>query len=445
MKKKIKTFINEYNMLEHGDTVICGLSGGADSVCLLLTLNELSKDFGIEVKALHVNHHLRGEESNRDEEFCRQLCKKNNIPFTSVNVDVIGYAQKNSLSIEDSARRLRYAAFKDNSDNSKIATAHNANDNLETVILNLTRGTAIKGLAGIPPVRDNIIRPLLTLSRSEIEKYLASKNQTYVTDSTNLSDNYTRNKIRHKILPLLEEINTSAVETSVNSISAVRSENDLIEAETRKALLECRNGNKLIGAERFHKVIRRRCISRLLAENSLPYSHDRLEEADNILVNGGKINVSGDFFLVSDGKIFELTHIPRSEKHENISVPMKIGENKIFPDKYLFCQLAECDNLKKIETVHKKLTFNVLDYDKIIGRAVVRNRKFGDRIQLSGRSFTSSVKKLINENIPKETRGSLHFIEDEQGLIFAENIGIAQRVVPDNNTVNFLVISVKHY
>ena len=443
MTEKIYAFIRQENLLDSGDSVVCGLSGGADSVGLLLALHELSERLGITVEALHVNHCLRGEESDRDENFCRQLCEKLNIPFRSFRVNVKGFAEKNSLSDEEAARKLRYGVFAENSKGKKLATAHNANDNLETVIHNLVRGSALKGLAGIPVKRDNIIRPLLTVSRQEIEDFLAERQQDFVTDSTNLSDDYTRNKIRHSIIPLFQELNSSVVGTSVRSISALRSENMLIESETDSAEKQCRNGNIFMGLESFHPVIRRRCIARLLSDNSLPYSADRLETADNIAVNGGKLNISGNIYFVSDGHEAGLKSIPNSAQTENVEKLMEIGENSIFPDRLLFTEIVECDDLKKFTSVHKILTFYLLDYDKIIGRVVVRNRKFGDRIQLRGRNFTSSIKKLINEKVPAAKRNTLHFMEDSIGTFFAENIGIAQRVAPDCNTKRYLIVSVK--
>ena len=442
MLTKVYSFIIDNNMLSSGDTVVCGLSGGADSTALLLSMCALSEKLDITVEAVHVNHCLRGAESDRDEEFCRSLCRNLSIRFTAVSCDVKRYAEENSLSTEEAARILRYDIFKKNSEGKKLATAHNANDNLETVILNLARGTGIKGLAGIPPVRDNIIRPLLTVSRSEIEGFLAENSQDYVTDSTNLTTDYTRNKIRHKILPLLSEINGSVVETSVNSINTVREENAFIEAAADEAKTASRDENSFIGLDKYPAVIRKRCIARLLSENSLPYSRKRLEEADDIVTKGGKLNISRNIFLVSSDSRTELKEISDlsasySEKE------LIIGINSIFDGCEVICELLECDNLKKIETVHKKSTFYMLDYDKIKGRAVLRSRKYGDKIRLKGRSFTSSVKKLINEKIPADIRSTLHFIADSEGTIFAEGLGIADRTAPDNNTERILKITVK--
>lgn len=418
-------------MLACGDTVVCGLSGGADSVFLLNMLCGLRENLDITVEALHVNHCLRGDESNRDERFCRELCEKLGIPFTAVSCDVRGYAEKNSLSCEESARILRYRIFGDYSRGKKLATAHNADDNLETVIHNLIRGTALKGLTGIPPVRENIIRPILTVSRHEIEEYLGRIGQNYVTDSTNLTDDYTRNKIRHKIIPVMKEINASLIETSVRSIDALRSENSLIESEVDSA------DGIFVRPDEYNEVIRRRYISRLLSEKNIPVSSKRLEECDNILLNGGKLNLSGDVYFTETG----LKTI-RPPETELISKPLEIGINRIFPDSELVCELVECDNSMKFDFVNKNLTFYLLDYDKIIGRTVVRNRKYGDRIRLKGRNFTSSVKKLINEKVPENMRRSLHFIEDEEGTVFAENIGIADRVSPDDSTERLLKIYV---
>ena len=442
MLNKVYSFIDKYDMLKSGDTVVCGLSGGADSVALLTALYELREKPCISVEALHVNHCLRGSESDRDEEFCRQLCSRLGIPFQAVSCDVAGYSVEKGLSVEEAARELRYSVFRERAQGKKLATAHNANDALETSILNLARGTGIKGIAGIPPVRDNIIRPLLTVTRAEIEEFLKERGQDYVTDSTNLSDDYTRNRIRHKVIPLLSELNGSLIDTSVNSMETLRDENALIEKLAAEAFGSCINDNLLSGLDAYDPVIRKRCIARLLSLNRLPYSHKRLEEADNILINGGKINISGNFYLTGRDGSIELTEIIPADT-QDISCPLVKGENRIFADRMLFCEIVQCDNLKKNQSVNKISTFFLLDYDKIIGRAIVRNRRYGDKIKLRGRNFTSSVKKLINERIPAAERSTLHFIEDEEGTVFAEGIGIADRVKPDDNTKKFLKISIK--
>ena len=442
---KIKEFAEKENMLSPGDTVVCGLSGGADSVCLLLALCGLSKAFDLKVEALHVNHCLRGAESDRDENFCRELCKRLDIDFNAVSCDVRGYAEEHALSTEEAARKLRYGIFAEHSQGKKLATAHNANDNLETVILNLTRGTGLKGLAGIPPVRDNIIRPLLTVTRQEIEDYLTQNGQDHVTDSTNLSDDYTRNRIRHNIISVMTELNPSVAATSVRSISALRDENRFIELQTDDAEKACRSGNTFNGLASYSDVIRKRCISRMLTDNSIPYSFERLETLDRIVVSKGKQNISGNLYFTSNGNESGIVKITENADIPALSAELVNGINQIFSDRVLVSEVIECDKLKKFEAVHNLVTYYVLDYDKIVGRALVRNRRFGDKIRLSGRSFTSSVKKLINEKVPAEYRSRLHFIEDEEGTIFAEMLGIADRVKPGVDSKKLLVIYIRDH
>ncbi len=442
MQKKIRNTADKYNMIKSGDTVVCGLSGGADSVCLLLSLKELSAELDFSVEALHVNHCLRGAESDRDEQFCRDLCMQLNIPFTAVSCDVKGYSEKMGLSCEEAARELRYGIFRENAAGKLLATAHNADDNLETMLLNLIRGTGLKGITGIPPVRDNIIRPLIAVSRQEIEEYLQKHGQNFVTDSSNLTDDYTRNKIRHNIIPLMRELNGSITETTVRTAEVLRSENQLIDEAVHSAYEKCFKDGIFTGLGEYNQVIRRRCIAKYLSDNSLPFSNKRLTDCDNILVNGGKINISGNIHLISHGNKLRFEEIIPAKTQELISKTLEIGENRIFPDSILICEIANCESLKKIDFVHKKLTFYLLDYDKIKGTAIVRNRKFGDKLKLRGRNFTSSVKKIINETIPVSQRNSLHFIEDEEGTVFAEKIGIADRVAPDENTKRLLKIHI---
>ncbi len=442
MLDKIQRFAEKYNMLAQGATVVCGLSGGADSVCLLTALVELSNKLGITVEAIHINHCLRGAESDRDEQFCRELCNKMNVSLICLHIDVSSIAVEQGLSIEEAARKARYKAFDENSSGKIIATAHNANDNLETAILNLVRGSALKGISGIPPVRGNIVRPLLDVSRNEIEQFLSSRNIPYVTDSTNLSDDYTRNKIRHKILPVMAKLNSSIIETSAGSLDALRAENSFIEAETDKAYHACKNGSTLWGLNRFHEVIRRRCIARLLTEHHIPYSYDRLCNSDRIALNGGKINLSGNIYLISDGINFSVEEILPKQDHNELFKELSLGENQLFDDKILHFEVIFDKIPPSTQIVNTKLAFFYIDYDKIKGRAFLRNRRYGDKIRLSGRNFTSSVKKLINENIPREKRDKLHFIEDELGTFFAEQLGVADRVKPDMNTKRLIRITI---
>lgn len=198
------------------DLYIIALSGGADSVALLLLLDEM----GYKVHALHCNFHLRGEESDRDERFCEDLCLKKNIPFHRIHFDTLMYAETHKMSVEMAARELRYRYFEQLRKDigaEGICVAHHQDDTVETVLLNLVRGTGLRGLTGIQPRNGAILRPLLCVTRTEIEAYLATKQQDYVTDSTNLETDFVRNKIRLQVVPLLRQLNPAVSENIVRT------------------------------------------------------------------------------------------------------------------------------------------------------------------------------------------------------------------------------------
>jgi len=211
MLNKVRDYIKKYKLLDTNELYLVALSGGADSVALLLLLDEM----GYQTHAIHCNFHLRGEESDRDERFCESLCQQKNIPFHRVHFDTLMYAETHKVSVEMAARELRYRYFEQLRNDigaAGVCVAHHRDDAVETVLLNLVRGTGLRGLTGIQPKNGNILRPLLCLSRKEIEAYLRTKGQEYVTDSTNLEADVQRNVIRLKVLPLLQELNPAVSE-----------------------------------------------------------------------------------------------------------------------------------------------------------------------------------------------------------------------------------------
>lgn len=223
-EQKVIRFISENNLILSGDRILIGLSGGPDSVFLLHFLNKFQKKFRIEIGAAHVNHLLRGKESDRDELFCKTICREISIPFFSIRKKVKSYSLKHKISLEAAGRKIRYDFFEKISNQhryNKIATAHNADDNTETVLLNLIKGAGLKGISGIPIKRKNIIRPILALSKNEILNYLGNNLFEYRTDSSNLSNEYERNFLRNEIIPLIQKninpaITNSVLNTSIN-------------------------------------------------------------------------------------------------------------------------------------------------------------------------------------------------------------------------------------
>lgn len=434
--------ISEYEMLREGDSVLIGLSGGADSVCLLCRLLEIKKSMKLSLTALHVNHCIRGAESDSDEEFCRKLCLEKNIPFIAERIDVPAYAEEQGLSVEEAARNIRYALFEKHAAD-KIATAHTLSDSAETMLYNLVRGTAMKGLCGIPPVRGRIIRPLISTTREEVEEYLSSIGQTYVTDSTNLSDEYSRNKLRLRVLPLLKEMNPSLLRTMERTAETLRSENDFLEQLGASAYEKYKISDSALCTDlrNEHKALRLRCIALFLRNNGVDASCERIRAVDEILQSGGKINPKKDVYITAKkGTLFIETDfhecVPQTE------IPLRHGETD-FLGKTVSSSVITKNEYEALQNVHEKFTFFFADYDKIQGDVVLRNRRGGDKIQLSGRSFHSSLKKLFSEKVPKSERELKCILSDDNGVLFVEDFGFSERLKIDETTENIWCVNIK--
>ena len=316
VRDKILTAIKQYDMLEGCEKVTVALSGGADSVTLLHSLKMLEKELGIELSACHVNHNLRGEESDGDETYVRSLCKELDVPLKVFSVDVSGSVEKHQ-SVEERARELRYQAFSEMSCRlgSRVATAHNACDNAETVLLNMLRGTGLKGLCGIPPVRDYIIRPLILCTRDEIEGYCGENGLRYVTDSTNASTAYTRNKIRLELMPKLLEINPSLYEGVGRMTLALSEDSRFLEDTAKSALDEARADEGVYLREKLRLLpdpILHRAISLMLREKGTEPTALRINGFSEIIKSGtGKINIEKNKFAVVKKGMAEVQVIPQ--------------------------------------------------------------------------------------------------------------------------------------
>lgn len=223
LRERTKAYIIKHNLFSYGDSILVAVSGGADSICMLDVLVSLKEEFQIKISVAHLNHMLRGEEAYRDEKFVQSICKAYQVPYHVTRIDITKLSADKRCSVEEAGRIARYEFFqqlKAEYNINCIATAHNKNDNVETVLMRLMRGTSIHGLGGIPSKNDSgVIRPLLHATREEIEEYIRSHNLFYVVDRTNLENSYTRNKIRNQLLPYIcEEFNENFIHTSGNNI-----------------------------------------------------------------------------------------------------------------------------------------------------------------------------------------------------------------------------------
>ena len=308
MKTLVADALAKFRMLDGCRSVTVGFSGGADSCALLHTLWTMRDEYGTELSAVHVNHCLRGAESDRDEAFARELCEKLGIPIEVCRVDVRAAVRKHE-SLEEAARRLRYECFDKVCEKygSRLASAHTANDSAETVLMNMIRGTGTKGLAGIPPVRGNMIRPLIYCTREQTEAYCRENGIDYVTDSTNLEDDCTRNRIRHSIIPLLKEFNPSFIGAVSRMTGAVGEDEDFIAGYAADCAEKCRTegGYDSRKLKELHPAVLFRIIASELKENGVEPSSLRVSQCAELIEKGmGKVNLCKDRFAYVRKKVF---------------------------------------------------------------------------------------------------------------------------------------------
>lgn len=439
MTNKVLKTINDYHMMSDFETLGIGLSGGADSVCLAHILWMNKELLGIKkFKGIHIHHGIRGDEADRDLEFSRNFCEKLGIEFVSYYADVPTEAEKTGESIEECARRIRYSFFK-KSGCDKIATAHNLNDNMETVIFNLSRGASLSGLCGIPYVRDIYIRPLLDCSREEIERYLKENKLEFVSDSTNYCDDYTRNKIRHNIIPLLSQLNPSFDNAFLRCVNSLNSVKDFVN-ESAEAFIDKSRCDGYFDCSVFdvcHIALKSQIISLILKEqNAKNISRDHINAVLYIIKNGGSASVGGNVQVnVCDNKLFfgeikktEYFEIPFSFNVSEFTTPVGEYSVNIYDE-------------KDLQNFNKQTMDNLIDCDKISFNAVVRNRREGDSIQLSGRP-NKTFKKLFNENkISLYERDRMLVLSDENGIVWTEFFGVANRCKSDKYSKKIIKIS----
>ncbi len=438
MLNSVKNAIKRYNMINCETEITVALSGGADSVALLLCLLELKDDLNINISAAHLNHCLRGGESDRDEQFVRDLCKNLNVPLTVEKADVKGEADKTGESIELCARRVRYS-FLERVSAGLIATAHTANDNIETVLFNMSRGTGISGLCGIPPVRDNIIRPLILATREQVEAYCAEKGISFCVDSTNRDESYTRNFIRHSVVPKLSEVNSSVVENVANMSDSLRNDEDFLRKTTKEAFDNICAGKtaEVEGLCKLHPAVRSRCIALFYKINvGKTPEHKHIEAICDLLNKGGKCSVQNDFLaVVKDGKL----------KFQPSKSAGTIERTEI--NELPFCgfglEITEIttENLKYQQKFNSLFLNNGIDCDKICGKLILRSRLAGDEIKFTKRNCTKSLKKLFQEAKIEETlRDSISILADDDGVVWVAGFGVAERCCIDEDSKNIILV-----
>lgn len=455
MKQQIITAIEQFQMLtlKPDEKIIVGLSGGADSVALT---HFLHFELGCNVIACHINHGLRGEESDRDMAFVESLCDEWEIPCYIEEVNVAGFALAHSLTVEEAGREVRYAAFTKlllSQNAEAVATAHTLSDNAETLLLNLARGTGLRGLCGIPPKRiiqskrgaskaAAVIRPLIFCTRAEIEDYCGRHGLSYVEDSTNMTDEFARNNIRHNVIPVLQELNPSFYAGITRTVRLLCEDRDYIEEQANSARFFCAKEGDSYDISTLKgqpRALRTRVLADLLKENDIGQSYSLLLRLDNALKDGGKLNVSSNKFAEVSGNYLSFTvpieEIPYFEEE------LTLGEwLSPWLERYRFFE-TDIETINSQKKVYKNLLYLCMDYDRINGKLVVRQRKTGDEIEFSHRAGKRVLKKLfIDEKLSAYEKSKTLVFSDDEGVVGVFGFGVSARVCPDERSVRILAV-----
>ncbi len=462
MIEKVRQYVERYGMLLPGDTVVAGISGGADSLCLLFLLHEFAKEIPLHILAVHINHRIR-KEAEADAAYVKQICERLKVPFFLREYDVEQIARKQGISTEEAGRNVRYQAFKEILDQhlfkradqagenafstenrGKIAVAHTANDRAETMLFHLFRGTGLTGLSGIKPVRGQIIRPLLCLERVEIEEYLREKEIPFCIDHTNYEDTYTRNKIRHHVLSYAEtnicdrsvsHMNRTAEmlmeteefvreqalqayekiskKTKAGSYIEVRKFKELHAVLQRSVLLLCmeelKEGRKDIGAVHI-EAVRELFYKEGNKEQSLPGEILAKREFDTVFIG------TGSSFGTNPEKI--------SERASLINPVLIPGEIKIEGIGVFEFTCLEYD---KSKIIPEKTYTKWFDYDKIVKSLVLRTRQTGDYLTINDALSKKTLKKyLIQEKVPERERDKTLVLADGNHILWVIGYRISQ-------------------
>ena len=422
-------FCEKYDMLPKNGILLCAVSGGKDSMYLLERLRELAPEYGFELRCAHFDHRLRGAESDRDREFVKGYCAKRDISCYIGAKDVSAYAAENGIGIEEAARLLRYEFLEKTADEIgafRIATAHTADDNAETMLFNLVRGSGLKGLCGIPPVRGKIVRPMLQTTSDEVLQYLDENGIPHVEDSSNLEDAYTRNKIRHRVVPELREINANFDKNLIRCAEFLREDEEYLTSQAQ-SFVASYFSEGILSASKFAELPKPVSARVLILIVPFGLSSAHIDALRSIAA--GKdchayadipgMRVVRDY----DKLIFgakEVTGIPKRY--------VQIGEITEIPQAGLE---ISCEFIKNCKEIHNSFNIFFFKSDSICGSIFVMSRLEGEKIRLKSRNCTKTLKKLFSEaKLNGENKSLVPVLYDENGAIAVYGFGIAERCLP---------------
>ena len=472
--KRIEKFIQKYHMLTCGDRVIAGVSGGADSVCLFLMLLELREKIGFDLIAVHVHHGLRGEAADQDQQFVEALCEQHRIPLEIFRVNLESIAKKRKQSLEEAGRMVRREAFDSvckKYGGNKIALAHHQNDNAETLLWNLSRGTGLDGLGGIRPVNGKFIRPLLCMNRKEIEEYLAKRKQSYCIDETNAGTDYTRNKLRHLVLPILEEqVNSAAVRHMNETMEQIWELQEYMQEQVEAAYQECVQEHfekacwiqiQQKSFETFPELIKKMVIRKGMEQvggkkRDLSHKHvDVMMELMNKQV-GRTLDLPYEMHAKRNYEGIRLekrrTYLSGEEKKAGIiqecMAELNIPGETILADRNLKlrCKILEKPKNLSIKDIPQKIYTKWFDYGIIKSSLYIRTRQAGDTIVIDEKDHQKKLKNwFVDEKIPKEVRDSQLLLAENNEILWVLGHRMSQAYQVKQSTKWILQIEVETY
>jgi len=464
-EEKVFSFLEQHHMICPHDHIVLGVSGGADSVCLLFVLLEYAKRVPLKLSAVHVNHGIRSDAA-QDAGYVERLCREQGISFYLIEANVRDYADRRKCSEEDAGRRLRYEAFHEIAKKAgadKIAVAHNCNDRAETMLFHLFRGSGLKGLCGIYPVRQEIIRPLLCLERTEIEDYLTKRQIVWCTDSTNGTDDYARNRIRHHVLPYVEkELVRGCVLHMAQTADILAETEEYMCRQTQEARVSCVRESKErfeLSVEpfcRLHPAIQKRLLL-MLAEELSPTGKDILSVHIAELLalfegtGNGRVNLPMNIVAV---RSYTKVILGKNKKYVRPSLGISVPGEWLTVQGGFRVELNEMEILEftllsgiQYEEVPRNQYTKWFDYDKIKESVCVRYRETGDFLSIadgSGKIIHKSLKDyMITEKIPREDREGIPLLTEGSHVLWIIGGRISEFYKVKRDTKRILQVQLK--
>lgn len=427
-------------MIPSGSTVVAAVSGGSDSMAMLSVLNALKDEMKFTLCAAHVNHCLRGENADADESFVCEKCREMGIRLYVKRADVAALAAEQGVGLEECGRNVRYEFF-NSLGGDIIATAHNLSDRAETFLFNFARGSALRGLCSIPPVRGNVIRPVIDCTKTEILGYCEENGIDYVTDATNADVAYSRNRIRHNVVTQLQQINPSFESGAGRCISALNEDEEFLSSLADEAVknADCGGGFSAQVLSKLPVPVKKRAVIKIAESvKGVTPEYKFVDKICALLESGGSMQINGGVTVRVRRGVLDFPEETDAPQAAELCGKLDFGGATVT------AKIVNTGEINNLQNISNQVLEYYLDCDKIHGKVVVRSRIDGDSITLASRKCTKSLKKLFNElAVPPEKRNSVAVFADDEGIILVEGAGIAAHTAVKRDTEKVLVIRIE--